>query len=504
MSLDLERLPEAARQWRRLQLPDPACDDLELALDGTFMTGPRYLNAAQRRSVEARRCLPDGTGWELPLALHLDADCPVLVGEEVVLTDPEAVPLAVLRVEELSAERGSLVAAGPLTALRRRSHGGFPHLRRGPRETGSDPSRPVLAVVTERPLHTHDVAAVGQLAESLGSQVLILALTGSGRLRAPDAVVRALETTRRDLHAALRIVPLPRHPGLDAVAESRLAVRVAAAYGATDVFLPSAAGPWAGADLGQGLPAQVHLGPPGPLTHEELQHLLETGGPLPPHFTSPAVELELRRACTRPEDRGLVLLFTGLSGSGKSTLARAVANAVDQRTGRPVTLLDGDVVRSMLSSELTFSREHRELNVRRIGFVAAEIARHGGRVVCAPIAPYASSRAEMRRMVEQNGSFVLVHVSTPLEVCEARDRKGLYERARSGSIPAFTGVSDPYEEPTDADLVVDTSTTSLADCTNRVMELLTGRGLLPQARDGRLDAPASSGRARTPSAADAV
>jgi sulfate adenylyltransferase len=135
-----------------------------------------------------------------------------------------------------------------------------------------------------------------------------------------------------------------------------------------------------------------------------------------------------------PGQRGLTVLFSGLSGSGKSTIAKAVDSALLDRTERTVTLLDGDVVRRMLSVELTFSRPHRELNVRRIGFVAAEITRHGGIALCAPIAAHAAVRAEVRAIVEKHGDFRLVHVSTPLEVCESRDRKGLYAEARRGEI----------------------------------------------------------------------
>ena len=172
------------------------------------------------------------------------------------------------------------------------------------------------------------------------------------------------------------------------------------------------------------------------------------------------------------------MLFTGLSGSGKSTIAKAVHAALLQTTDRPVTLLDGDVVRSMLSSELDFSRAHRDLNVRRIGYVAAEITRHGGIALCAPIAPYAPTRAAVRAMVEEFGGFLLVHVSTPLEVCEARDRKGLYAKARAGLLAEFTGVSDPYEDPTDADLTIDTAKTALDDAVEQVLAAATTRGWL--------------------------
>ena len=151
---------------------------------------------------------------------------------------------------------------------------------------------------------------------------------------------------------------------------------------------------------------------------------------------------------------------------------------------RTVTLLDGDLVRQHLSSELGFSREHRALNVRRIAFVAAEIARHGGLAICAPIAPYASIRAEARGLGEAAGAFLLVYVATPLEVCEARDPKGLYKRARAGTLAEFTGVSDPYEAPDDADVTIDTSRVSVAQAVDTLMGLLEARGFLSASPSG--------------------
>ncbi|MFV0633674.1 adenylyl-sulfate kinase [Demequina sp.] len=171
---------------------------------------------------------------------------------------------------------------------------------------------------------------------------------------------------------------------------------------------------------------------------------------------------------------GLVVLFTGLSGSGKSTIARQVTRRLRSETSQRVTLLDGDEVRAMLSSGLGFSREDRELNVRRIGWVASQIAAHGGIAICAPIAPYESMRAEMRELAERVGRFVLVHVATPLEVCEARDRKGLYAKARAGEIKEFTGISDPYEEPTDADVVVGRDGSSPEAAASQVVAQLLG------------------------------
>src|SRR5918993_2450492 len=161
-----------------------------------------------------------------------------------------------------------------------------------------------------------------------------------------------------------------------------------------------------------------------------------------------------------PRRPGVTVFLTGLSGAGKSTIADALIAELEGE-GRPVTVLDGDVVRTHLSSELTFSREHRDLNIRRIGWVAGEVVKHGGTVVVAAIAPYEAAREEARALVEKHGRFVLVPLATPLEVCEARDVKGLYAKARAGEIPEFTGVSDPYEPPTRAEIVVDTSVVPL-------------------------------------------
>jgi sulfate adenylyltransferase len=190
------------------------------------------------------------------------------------------------------------------------------------------------------------------------------------------------------------------------------------------------------------------------------------------------VAAELRRARPPRSARGLVVFFTGLSGSGKSTLARDLRDALLERGDRTVSLLDGDLVRRLLSAGLTFSREDRDLNIARIGYVATEVARHGGIAICAPIAPYAAARSAVRSMVSEVGDFVLVHVSTPLAVCEARDRKGLYAKARAGVIGSFTGISDPYEEPADADVVLDTSLISRRDAVAAVLAHLSRGGWL--------------------------
>jgi sulfate adenylyltransferase len=186
----------------------------------------------------------------------------------------------------------------------------------------------------------------------------------------------------------------------------------------------------------------------------ELRARLAQGREVPEWFTFPDVARELRRRHPPRHRQGFTVFFTGLSGAGKSTIANALRVKFLEMGDRPVTLLDGDVVRKHLSSELGFSKEHRDINIRRIGFVASEITKNGGIAICAPIAPYDHVRKDVRAMIEAAGGFILVHVDTPLAVCEERDRKGLYAKARSGVLKEFTGISDPYERPTDADVVL--------------------------------------------------
>ena len=207
------------------------------------------------------------------------------------------------------------------------------------------------------------------------------------------------------------------------------------------------------------------------LTGEDVRKRLADGREIPEWFSFPGVVRELRRRRPGRNSQGFTVFCTGLSGSGKSTIANGLRVKLLELGGRGVTLLDGDLVRKNLSSELGFSKEHRDLNIRRIGFVASEITRGGGVAICAPIAPYDSVRHEVREMVQPCGGFILVHVSTPLEVCEERDRKGMYAKARAGIIKEFTGISDPYEIPEDADVRIDTSLVTPDEAVREVLLL---------------------------------
>ncbi|MFW2544194.1 bifunctional sulfate adenylyltransferase/adenylylsulfate kinase [Primorskyibacter sp. 2E107] len=210
----------------------------------------------------------------------------------------------------------------------------------------------------------------------------------------------------------------------------------------------------------------------------ELRRRLSEGLEIPEWFSFPEVVKELRRTKPPRSNQGFTVFFTGFSGSGKSTIANALMVKLMEMGGRPVTLLDGDIVRKNLSSELGFSKEHRDLNIRRIGYVASEITKNGGIAICAPIAPYAATRRAVREDIEQFGAFIEVHVATTIEECERRDRKGLYKLAREGKIKEFTGISDPYDVPANPELRVETENVDVDNCAHQVILKLESLGLI--------------------------
>ena len=214
------------------------------------------------------------------------------------------------------------------------------------------------------------------------------------------------------------------------------------------------------------------------ISGSELRARLQDGRDIPEWFTYPEVVEELRRTHPPRSRQGFTVFLTGFSGSGKSTIARVLLNKMLEIGGRSVTLLDGDLVRKNLSSELGFSKEHRNLNIMRIGFVSNEITKNGGVALCAPIAPYASVRDDIRKLISANGGFVLVHVATTLETCESRDRKGLYAKARAGILKEFTGISDPYEKPDNAHVVIRTENQTPEESAQEVLLYLEREGYI--------------------------
>jgi sulfate adenylyltransferase len=214
------------------------------------------------------------------------------------------------------------------------------------------------------------------------------------------------------------------------------------------------------------------------LSGTDLRQRLNEGRDIPAWFTYSEVVHELRRSFPPRAKQGVTIFFTGLSGSGKSTIANVLLTKFLEVGGRPVTILDGDLVRKHLSSELGFSKEHRDTNIRRIGYVASEITKNGGIAICAPIAPYDATRKHVRQMIEPYGGFVLVHVATSVEVCEQRDRKGLYAKARAGILKEFTGISDPYEVPPDAEVVINTGELSPEEAAQEIILYLEREGFI--------------------------
>jgi sulfate adenylyltransferase len=210
----------------------------------------------------------------------------------------------------------------------------------------------------------------------------------------------------------------------------------------------------------------------------ELRERLAQGRDIPEWFTFSEVAAELRRSHPPRDKQGFTVFFTGLSGSGKSTLGNVLLTKLLETGGRSATLLDGDLVRRHLSSELGFSKEHRDLNIHRIGYVASEITKAGGIAICAPIAPYDNIRQENKVLISRYGGYILVYLATPIEVCEQRDRKGMYAKARAGIIKEFTGVSDPYEKPTDADVVIDTTDVTPEEAAQQIVLYLEKQGYL--------------------------
>jgi len=214
------------------------------------------------------------------------------------------------------------------------------------------------------------------------------------------------------------------------------------------------------------------------LSGTQFKEFLQQRTEIPNWYSFPEVIHELRKRFPKLHNQGLTVFFTGLSGAGKSTLANAIMYKLMETEDRPITLLDGDIVRQHLSSELGFSKEDRDIHVKRIGYVASEITKHGGVAICAPIAPYSNTRKVVRNMIDEVGSFVEIHVATPLSVCEERDVKGLYKQARAGKILDFTGVSDPYEEPENPEITVDTSDITVEESSALILDKLRSLKLL--------------------------
>ncbi len=432
---DAAALDRDAAGWPEIALDGQALADLELRLAlPALATGPDRLPAPAGDAVQA--------------------------GTRLAVRDPEGVLLAVLTVD--APEERTVV--GDLLGVRLPVHPDVPELRRSPSALSDELARRAwkrpAGVVTDRALFDADLERIQALLDGPYDGVVVALLAGGvestdAAHHARLAALRAGVARWSDDRVLLLVLPLTPASS----AEER--VRVAVGYGLPPDALHVEAAPGAPTDADvaaalDGCYSEAAVGPDGVVT-------------------------ALRRAHRPLGQQGFTVLFTGLSGSGKSTVAGLLAARLAELTERRVLLLDGDRVRRHLTAGLGFSREDRDTNVRRIGWVAAQASAAGGVVICAPIAPYDHTRREVRAMVESaapTAGFVLVHVATPLEECERRDRKGLYARARAGRLPGFTGISDPYEVPTDAEVVADTTGRSPADVVDEIIDHLTASGRL--------------------------
>jgi sulfate adenylyltransferase len=474
--------------------------DLELLLSGAYAPLTGFLGRADLTALARRGTLADGSSWPVAVTLELPREMAETLTLDdplhrtVVLTDPEGAPLAAIEAADVwPTADGRYGVGGTVTRMGEGEQGPFLRLRRTPEEVRAllPPGR-VLGVIADRPLHRPQLAQIAHAARTLAAHLLIIIpVTGPGPDGLPpEALVRAVFAARDRMPPAT-IVAVPLMPRGDEMRDALLRARVAAAYGVTHVL--STGEMLSGGSMRVLVPRELAYDnrdgqwrwrddiPPRnrrlAMTAAEIDDLLDRGFPLPEWHTPPAVAKELARVRPPRRHRGLVVFFTGFSGSGKSTIARGLADSMRETGERTITLLDGDVVRRELSAGLGFSKADRDRNVRRIGWVAAEVARHRGMAVACPIAPYANARAAVRAMaVEAGAGFLLVHVATPLEVCEQRDRKGLYARARAGQLRGMTGIDDPYEEPTDAELTIDTTDMTVPEAIEVVLAYLVENG----------------------------
>ncbi len=530
-----------SRDWPSWVLLPEQLADVELLANGGLSPLTGFMTRRDWQSVCEQERLSDGTYWPAPIVLQVSAQTanPAQKTGWIALRDAEGVMVAALELHEiwqpdaqlagltgLQAERETVCAAGSVWATTDYFHYDFRPLRLGPSEVRQMFDRlgwrRVLAFPCAGPIHRAEHASMLQVARSHKVNLLIQALVGS-----PQADDRTHYTTVRALRAAMerfprnttrltlvslaprRLLGERRWIGLEAI--------IARNFGCTHLAWtdgltlngrcgdtaplpdeletirrsvgvdPVPAGPMVWVEDEAAFRPAGEIDPTlrtRTLSPAEVQQRLDEDRPLPVWFTFDDVASELRRSHRPRHSQGFTVFFTGLSGAGKSTVANVLRVKLMELGDRPVTLLDGDIVRRHLSSELGFSREHRNINIQRIGFVASEITKNGGIAICAPIAPYDSVRREVRSMVQRGGGFILVHVATPLEICERRDRKGLYAKARAGLIPEFTGVSDPYEPPTDADIVLDTSELSPAQATQVILLHLAQKGYMGTPDEG--------------------
>lgn len=483
-----EELKDLATQWPSWSLTPRQICDLELLLCGGLSPLSGFMTRAEYESVLSGMKLQDGTFWPTPVVLELpeEASRGLHPGGSLVLRDLEGAAVAVMRVEDVfRPEEGRFCCVGgPLEGIHPVQHYDFADLRLTPAETrkrfGGLGARTV-AIQPRGVIHRAEQEFSLRAARELDAGLLIHPAVGLPEAGDADHYtrIRCLQAALNQYPAGMAtlcLLPLAETRADDAL----LCAIVHKNYGCSHLIWEEKHPGLKKHPNDTGVEPVFFGGDKSliPPTIAQLKEHLGREGEIPARASFPEVIHELKRAWPPRSKQGFTVFFTGLPGAGKSTVANVLLVKLMEMGFLPVTLLDGDIVRRHLSSELGFSRRHRDINIRRIGFVASEITKNGGIAICAPIAPYESVRKEVREMIAPRGGFVLVHVATPLPVCEGRDRKGLYAKARKGIIKEYTGISDPYETPVDADLVIDTSSRTPRECAQEVILLLEEQGYI--------------------------
>ena len=508
--------------------PRQICD-LELLMNGGFNPLKGFMSEADYTSVVSSMRLADGVLWPMPITLDVDKAFSKIIelGQDIALRDQEGVILATLTVKDrwkpdknleaievfgaddlahpavnyLHHQAGAIYLGGPVIGIQPPVHYDFRGWRDTPNELRAYFRKlgwsKVVAFQTRNPLHRAHQELTFRAAKEAQANLLIhpvVGMTKPGdidhftRVRCYEAVLDKYPqatTTMSLLNLAMRMAG-PREAVWHALIRKNhgcshfIIGRDHAGPGKNsqgeDFY-----GPYDAQDLFRSHQDEIGL------EMVDFKHMVyvqeraqyEAADEIEDGVTVLNISgTELRRTKPPRSQQGFTVFFTGLSGSGKSTIANALMVKLMEMGGRPVTLLDGDIVRKNLSSELGFSKQHRDLNIRRIGYVASEITKNGGIAICAPIAPYNRTRRAVREDIESFGAFVEVHVATSLEECERRDRKGLYLLARAGKIKEFTGISDPYERPENPELRVDTENKAVDNCAHQVILKLESLGLI--------------------------
>jgi sulfate adenylyltransferase len=520
----------AALKQEALSLPSLDLDwrqqcELEMLLTGAYSPLTGFMTRTQCERVETDSQLEDGTFWPLPvtLASKQKAAADLKSGDRVALRDGEGFMLAILTVSDAWEIDGIRHLGGAIEGVALPPHPDFSGLRATPAELRAlfvrRGWRRVVAWQARQPMHRAQFEFCLKSAIENEANLLLHPQVGGDITEAPAyfGLVRSFLAIRERFPAAttqLSLLPAPPREG--SARALLLRAIIARNYGCSLLIAGGEHQSDGDCRRGEDLihthadlpvtelagkigvrfiayPRMVYVedraehlpepeAPAGArlltLSGEEFQRRMQTGLKIPDWYSFPEVIAELHRQSPPRERQGFTVFFTGLSGAGKSTLARALAARLMEMGGRCVTLLDGDIVRRHLSSELGFTKAHRDINVRRIGFVASEITKNRGIAICAPIAPYRQTRRDVRSMIEAVGGFIEIHVATPIETCESRDRKGLYAKARAGLIPEFTGVSDPYEVPEKPELAIDTTGLGIDEAVQQILLKLEHEGYL--------------------------